>query len=79
MSAIHSQATIDLEALREKLDALEMAVDDYAIELPEFIAPEPILTDAPAAALVSSDMPLLEAIRTLKDRKCYSAGDGGSS
>ena len=79
LSAIYSQATADLEALREKLDALEMAVDDYAIELPEFTAPEPILTDAPAAALVSSDMPLLEAIRTLKDRKRYSAGDGGSS
>ena len=79
LSAIYSQATADLEALREKLDTLEMAVDDYAIELPTFTAPEPILTDEPGLALVSSDMPLLDAIRVLRDRKRYSADDGSAA
>lgn len=70
---IHARATATLEALNDQLAQLTVAAADVDdLYLPPMSIPEPQLTGAQPAALVSSDMPLVDHIRTLKARKNYS-------
>ena len=80
LTTIREGAEADLNALREKLRSLEMEVEGLDLDLPPFDLPEPVTDGANGPALVKSDMALLNHIRTLKDRKNYSANDfGGAS
>ena len=69
VAEIQARAIEHIEALQAELDALEAAVEEANIDLPPFIAPEPILNGEPDLPLVSSDMPLLDHIVILKHRK----------
>lgn len=72
---IHARATDTLEALNEQLSQLTVAAADVDdLYLPPMDIPEPQPTGTQPAALVSSDMPLVDHIRTLKARKNYSGG-----
>jgi hypothetical protein len=68
---IRTRAEADLEALRDKLHEIEVGVADLDIDLPPFEIPEAEMNGADVSPLVSSDMPLVEAIRILQARKRY--------
>ena len=72
---IRERAEASLEEAREKLSALEVAVEDLDIELPPFELPTSELPLDGPEPLVSSEMPLLEAIQILRDRKRYTNGE----
>ena len=75
LADIRARAETALENLKEQLDALEGVGDlDLDIEPPELPEADPP-EDGPDP-LVSSDMPLVEAIEALRDRKNYSNGGG---
>lgn len=69
---IHHRATESLETLREQLSQLTVAAEDVDdLDLPAMQIPRPLPIGDPPAALVSSDMSLVDHIRTLKARKNY--------
>jgi hypothetical protein len=74
LAHLNAGAEAEIERARERLQEISAAIDEADIDLPSFDIPEPIIGDDLPAALVSSDMPLAEAIRKLRDRKRY--GDG---
>jgi hypothetical protein len=74
VAEIRARAEIDLDALREKLAALEVETGDLDLDLPPALLPEPIISDNCPASLVSSGMPLVQHIRLLRARKNYSGG-----
>jgi hypothetical protein len=71
-----AQAKACLNALQDALAGLSAVVDEIEFDIP-FQVPEPeIDADSQPAPLVSSEMPLIDAIKVLKDRKLYAvAGD----
>ncbi|HEV7253076.1 MAG TPA: hypothetical protein VGN97_08240 [Mesorhizobium sp.] len=71
---IRARAEADLDALRAKLDSLEVATEGLDLDLPPARLPNPLLHGEPPLPLVSSDMPLVEHIRLLRSRKDYSGG-----
>ncbi len=71
LAELQARAELDLEALREKLQQIEVGIDYLGVTLPEFRVPEPVASDLEPPALVSSDMSLLDAIRVLRERKRY--------
>jgi hypothetical protein len=71
---IRARAEADLDALRTKLAALEVETEGLDLDLPPATLPEPITDDDQPEPLVSSQMPLIEHIRVLRERKDYSGG-----
>jgi hypothetical protein len=70
---LHNQITSALKACRLKLRRLQKIVDETTLDLP---SPEPLeveIGDLPDP-LVSSEMPLIDAIRILRARKDYTNG-----
>ena len=76
LAELRARAELDLEALREKLQQIEVGIDDLGVKLPAFRVPEPVAGDLEPPALVSSDMSLLDAIRALRARKRYAEEKG---
>lgn len=74
LADIRARAETALENLKEQLDELEGVGDlDFDIEPPDLPDADP--PDNGPDPLVSSDMPLVEAIRTLRERKRYTNGE----
>ena len=72
---IRSRAEATLQELREKIDQMQVAVDDLDIELPPIEVPEAELDDVDGPdPLVTSEMDLVEAIEILRARKDYKNG-----
>jgi hypothetical protein len=70
MATLREQAEGALEAFRARLADLELATDDLEIDWPKIDLPEPKAKGGDAA-LVTSEMDLLEAIDVLRARKRY--------
>jgi hypothetical protein len=74
LAELQAQAEASLEALQEKLAAMEQAADDVDLMLPPFEPPQPRVAQSAPEPLVSSGMGLVEHIRALRARKDYSGG-----
>ncbi len=71
LDQIYVEAVKDLERIKERLEAIEVATDGLELDFPAPLLPKPVLPDLPVSALVSSDMDLSEHIKTLRARKDY--------
>jgi hypothetical protein len=73
LAALRTQAEEAVENLKARLADLSLATEDLAIDWPPIEFPAPSCAGV-GPSLVYSDMPLAEAIRTLRARKRYENG-----